>query len=165
MLENLKKISFAATLALLVAACGIMPLDPCEVDCEADEQALAEQGAVRLGRDEVRAYVSDKTEQWTHGGAYYHDSGKLDVKWRKVNYKTNWEVSVDGTLCYQLETWGRRCHFYMKKGDEVYLLQEGKNIGMRQIYAGNQMNKIKGYAPAPETLGETLRLEQNPIPE
>jgi len=149
--------------ALFAAGCEIVPNDWCEIDCEIDEALMVESGAVRLGPEEVMAYVSGKTEQWVHGGAYYHDSGRLEVKWRKVNYKTFWEVGADGTLCYQLDTWGRRCHFYMKKDEEIYMLEEGINIGARDIYDGNRLQNIKGYSPPPESLRQTFWFKTNPL--
>ena len=74
-----------------------------------------------------------------------------------------WDVGTDGTLCYQLDTWGRRCHFYMKKDDQVYLLDEGENIGVREIYDGNRLQHIKGYSPPPESIEEMFRFKTRPI--
>ncbi|MDH3763541.1 MAG: hypothetical protein OEU50_21405, partial [Gammaproteobacteria bacterium] len=71
--------------------------------------------------------------------------GVLEVKWLKVRYKGSWEVSADGRLCYQLPKWARRCHFYMKKMGEVYLLDEGRNIGVRHIYDGNRLQNLGRY--------------------
>ncbi len=165
MLGKGKIISVIVPLAWLLGACAQMPWERCKIDCEEDGAILAEAGAVRLGRDEVRAHVTDKTEQWVHGGAYYHENGRLQVRWRKVNYQTSWEVGADGTLCYQLATWGRRCHFYMKKDDSVYMLEEGINIGVREMWDGNRMRDVKGYSPPPESLRRLFRRETNPAAE
>ncbi|MDH3763205.1 MAG: hypothetical protein OEU50_19700, partial [Gammaproteobacteria bacterium] len=49
----------------------------CEPNCPTDEEALAQAGAVRLEAQQVKARVSGKTEEWVHGGAYYHLDGVL----------------------------------------------------------------------------------------
>ena len=148
MLDMGKKIILLVALACVAAACENTAFGRCEIDCQGDEEILARAGAVRLGPEEVRAHVAGKTEQWVRGGAYYEESGRLEVKWRKVKSETVWEVGADGSLCYQIDAWGRRCHFYMKKENEVYMLDEGRNIGVRAMYDGNRLKNIKGYAPA-----------------
>ena len=162
MLEKAIRILLIGAFAWLVTACEILPPERCEIDCDVDEALMTDAGAKRLGADEVRQYVTGKTEQWVHGGAYYDKSGGLEVKWRKVNYKTAWDVGADGTLCYQLDTWGRRCHFYMKKDDAIYMLEEGINIGARDIYDGNRLHRVKNYVPKPETLRQMFQLETVP---
>ncbi len=165
MLQRVVRLLSVVTFAWLLTACAELPWERCQIDCEEDGLALAKSGAVRLGPDEVRAHVTDKTEQWVHGGAYYHESGRLQVRWRKVNYRTFWEVSADGTLCYQLDTWGRRCHYYMEKAGRVYMLEEGINIGVRDMWDGNRMKSVKGYSPPPETVRKMMGLDTNPLAE
>lgn len=163
MLQRVVRILSIVTFAWLLAACEQVPWNECRIDCQEDELTLAKSGAVRLEPDEVRAHVTGKTEQWVHGGAYYAESGRLEVKWRKINYKTAWQIGPDGTLCYQLDTWGRRCHFYMEKEGRVYMLEEGINIGVRDMWDGNHMKKVKGYSPPPESFGDTFKLKSNPF--
>jgi len=78
-----------------------------------DEEALTKAGATRLNATQVKAHVTGKSEEWSHGGAYYKEEGKLRVIWRKVYSNGSWQVSDDGTLCYQVPRWEERCHIYM----------------------------------------------------
>ena len=128
-------------LILLVSGCE--HLQACKgINCPSDEEILAQAGAVRLTPNQVKRRVLGNTEEWIHGGAYYVREGELEVKWRKVRYKGSWEVSDDGTLCYQLPRWEKRCHFYMDQEGAVYLLDEGRNIGVSAIYEGNQLRQL-----------------------
>lgn len=136
-MHKVGKFVFASMLALFAYACTAVR--ECPPYCATDEEILAQAGAVRLDAEQVRAHVSGYTEDWIHGGAYYHADGGLEVKWRKVRYRATWEVSAEGEICYQLEKWPRRCHFYMRHEDEVLMLDEGKNIGARSLYQGNRL--------------------------
>ena len=136
-------------LLLFVSACETTP-DCAGGVCVSDEEVLARAGAVRLTPDQVRAHVSDRTEAWIHGAAFYQPDGELRVKWRKARYKSTWELAADGTICFKLRHWPRRCHFYMIKEDEVYMLDEGKNIGVRSMYRGNRLNDVGRYLPLGE---------------
>ena len=126
--------------ALLVAACETKR--PCDPNCPTDEQLLAEAGAMRLTPAQVREHVVDRTEGWIHGGAFYHPDGKLQLVWLKARYRGIWEVDAEGNLCYEVPNWQRRCHFYMRKEDRTYLLDEGRNIGVRPTYAGNRLRDL-----------------------
>ena len=126
--------------ALAIAACETIV--PCDRDCSGDERRLAEAGALRMTPAQVRAHVAEKTEGWAHGGAYYQADGSLQVIWRKVRYEGSWEIDTGGNLCYELPKWRQRCHFYMQKEDEIYLLDEGRNLGIRPTYAGNRLNDL-----------------------
>jgi len=141
--SNYVKLMLVFVALQVISACETVR--ECEPNCPTDEEALAQAGAVRLEAQQVKARVSGKTEEWVHGGAYYHLDGVLEVKWLKVRYKGSWEVSADGTLCYQLPRWQRRCHFYMDKMGEVYLLDEGRNIGVRPTYDGNRLVSLGRY--------------------
>lgn len=134
-------------LAIVLGTAACETPRACGSKCPTDVEILEQEGAVRLTPNQVEAHVSGKTEDWVHGGAYYHPDGKLDVKWHKVMYKAVWEVSVDGSLCYQLPKWQRRCHFYMDKAGEVYMLDQGKNIGVRAMYEGNRLRSLGRYIP------------------
>jgi len=134
------KIVLAFVLVLLAAACT--PARECPPYCASDEEILTQAGAVRLTPEQVRALVSGYTEDWIHGGAYYHADGELEVKWRKVRYRTTWTISDDGKICYQLKNWQRRCHFYMQHEGEILMLDEGQNIGARNLYTGNRLSAL-----------------------
>ena len=140
---RLRKSKLAITvvmLALLGWACT--PVRECPPYCATDEEILSQAGAVRLDAEQARAHVSGYTEDWIHGGAYYHADGKLEVVWRKVRYRATWEVSAEGEICYQLENRPRRCHFYMRHEDEILMLDEGRNIGARILFVGNRLASL-----------------------
>ena len=107
-----------------------------------DDEILAGSGAVRLNGAQVKAHVIGRTEAWLHGGAYYLADGSLKVKWRKTYLNGSWEVSADGTLCYQLPRWEQRCHFYMDQNGAILMLDAGDNIGERPMYDGNNLAKL-----------------------
>jgi hypothetical protein len=145
MIRNALKTMLILAAALAAAACETVR--PCAPNCPTDEQLLAESGAVRLTPGQVRTHVEEKTEGWVHGGAYYHADGSLQVIWLKARSRGSWEVDANGNLCYELPKWQRRCHFYMQKADEIYLLDEGRNIGVRPTYAGNRLNDLGRTLP------------------
>lgn len=138
MLTRSLKILLVALVAVAGSACESSRC----VNCPSDEELLAREGALRLTPEEVRTHVSGNTEGWVAGGAYYDPGGGLQAIWLKARYQGSWEVDADGKLCYQLPKWERRCHFYMRKDDEVFMLDEGKNIGVRPIYEGNRVNSL-----------------------
>jgi hypothetical protein len=110
-----------------------------------DEEALTEAGATRLSPAQVKAHVTGKTEVWSHGGAYYMEDGKLRVIWRKVYSNGSWEVSDDGTLCYQVPHWEKRCHFYMNHEDRIIVLEEDRNVGVWPLHDGNKLAALGRY--------------------
>jgi len=110
-----------------------------------DEIALTEAGATRLDAAQVKAHVTGKTEEWLRGGAFYMADGGLRVRWRKVYSNGSWEVSDDGTLCYQVPRWEERCHFYMNYEDEILVLKEGKNTGTRAIFEGDKLSGLGSF--------------------
>jgi len=140
------KLMLLLVLTLLASACET--IQTCwGINCPIDEETLVQTGAVRLTSDQVRARVAGNTEEWTHGGAFYHSDGKLDVKWRKVKYKTTWDVNADGELCYQFSKWEQRCHYYMDRAGEIYLVEEGKGVRVAAIYDGNKFRQLGRYIP------------------
>jgi hypothetical protein len=119
----------------------------CAPNCPSDEHILVQTGAERLTAEQVRARVTGNTENWIYGGAYYHADGRIDVRWLRVRYKGSWEVTADGRLCYELPKWQRRCNVYLEKDGEVYLIDEGRNTGVRVIYPGNKLHTIEVLKP------------------
>ena len=109
-----------------------------------DEESLRQAGAVRLDPEQVKAHVTGKTEAWRHGGGYYQADGSIRVKWLKAYQKGSWQVAEDGTLCFELPTF-KRCHFYMNKDGAILMLDEGENIGERQMYDGDHLNALGRY--------------------
>ena len=102
---------------------------------------------MRLTPEQVRARNIGNTEEWLRGGAYYREDGTMRARWRKVFYNGTWEVKDDGTLCYQLPRWQSRCHFYMGIDGDVYLLDEGWNIGLSLTFPGDQLGNIGSFKP------------------
>ena len=134
---------------LFLSGCSIF-LECPSGNCPTDEEVLLEEGAVRLTPDQVRARNDDITEEWRHGGAYYLADGNIRVRWKKVLYNGVWEVEADGSVCYKLRNWQRRCHFYMDKAGEVYLLDEGRSIGVPRTFSGNRLNSLGRNVPLPD---------------
>ena len=162
MVDNSLKILLLLAAVLAAAACETVR--PCDPNCPSDEQLLAEAGALRLTPGQVKMHVAEQTEGWTQGGAFYHADGSLQVVWRKVRYKGSWEVDAEGNLCYELPKWKRRCHFYMRKDDGTYLLDEGRNIGIRPIYAGNRLNELgRGLPTGPQIEADFGKFKQGPL--
>lgn len=110
-----------------------------------DEEALTKAGATRLDPAQVRAHVIGKTEEWERGGAYYMDDGELKVIWRRVFSKGRWQVSEDGTLCYQIPRWEERCHFYMKHEGKIVVLEDGRNMGLWPLHDGDKLAALGRY--------------------
>ena len=138
----------AGLLALLTLLSACDSLRDCPGgNCPSDEEVLARAGAVRMTPDEVRARNIGYTEQWLRGGAYYREDGTMRAKWRKVYYNGTWEIEDDGRLCYQLPRWQSRCHFYMQIEGDVYLLDEGRNIGISLIFRGDQLKNVGSFKP------------------
>ena len=110
-----------------------------------DEEGLTLAGATRLNPAQVKAHVTGKTEEWDRGGAYYMEDGQLRVIWRKVFSNGSWEVSDDGTLCYQVPRWEKRCHFYMNYEDQTVVLEDGRNVGARPLHDGDKLAALGRY--------------------
>lgn len=126
------------TLAIGLSACVTISGTP-------DEVALTEAGATRLDPAQVKAHLIGKTEEWDHGGAYYMEDGKLRVIWRKVFSNGTWEVATDGTLCYEIPRWERRCHFYMNFEGQTLMLEDNVNVGARHLHDGNKLAPLGRY--------------------
>ena len=131
---------------LLLTSCETFQQCP-DGNCPGDEEVLAESGAIRLTPEQVRARNVGNTEEWLRGGAYYRADGTMRARWRGLFYNGTWEVEADGTLCFQLPSWQSRCHFYMEKGDDVYLLDEGRSIGVSHTFSGDQLRTIGTRQP------------------
>ena len=64
------------------------------------ERDLESEGATRLNKDEVTAYLSGNTQQWQNGGAYFRSDGVVYVKWGgKVFPERTWTVYDNGKVC------------------------------------------------------------------
>ncbi len=130
-------------LLVLILAAGVSAC--VTVSGTSDEVALTEAGATRLNPAQVKAHVTGQTEEWDRGGAYYMEDGKLKVIWRKVFSNGSWEVSDDGTLCYQVPRWEKRCHFYMNHEGAIIVLEDGRNVGTRHLHDGDKLAALGRY--------------------
>ena len=130
-----RNLIFALFLGITTSACTT-------VGGLSDEDALAQDGAVRLNGTQVKTHVTGKTEEWVHGGGYYLADGELKAKWRKAYLKGSWEVSAEGDLCYQLPKWEKRCHIYMEKDGDIFMLDDGESHGVRRMYEGDNLASL-----------------------
>jgi hypothetical protein len=135
----------ATTVKLISGFVLVVAASACATTGISDEETLANAGAVRLSSSQVKERVTGKTEQWVHGGAYYQPDGKIRVKWRKTYTNGSWEVADDGNLCFKLPHWEKRCQFYMNKDGDVYMLDEGRNIGVRPIADGDKLASVGSF--------------------
>ena len=138
MLTKMAKRFLILILAIGVSACVT-------ISGTSDEEALTLAGATRLNPEQVKAHLTGKTEEWDHGGAYYMEDGQLRVIWRKVFSNGSWEVSDDGTLCYQVPRWEKRCHFYMNYEGQTVMLEDGRNLGPRLLHDGDKLAALGRY--------------------
>lgn len=127
---------------LIPAILLILTLAACATGGISDEEKLLQAGAVRLDAEQVKSHVSGKTEEWRHGGGYYKEDGSLRIKWLKVYSNGTWEVAEDGTLCYEVPRWEKRCQSYLRKDDTVFTLEEGRNLGAQTLYDGDNLNAM-----------------------
>ena len=135
MIRNYSRLLTLVFLPLAVTACATSG---------PGEEALLQEGAVRLNPDQVRAHVTGKTESWRHGGGYYKDETNIRVKWLKAYQNGTWQVKDDGTLCFELPSFSR-CHFYMNKDGKILMMDEGINMGERVMYDGDNLNALGRY--------------------
>ncbi|MCP4768286.1 MAG: DUF995 domain-containing protein [Gammaproteobacteria bacterium] len=133
----------AKRLLILILAIGVSAC--VTVSGTSDEEALTLAGATRLDPAQVKAHVIGKTEEWDHGGAYYMENGQLRVIWRRVFSDGSWEVSGDGTLCYQVPRWDRLCHFYMNYEGSTVKLEDGRNLGPIPLHDGDKLAALGRY--------------------
>lgn len=141
--ESTMQTKMAKRFLILILAIGVSAC--VTISGTSDEEALTLAGATRLNPEQVKAHLTGKTEEWDHGGAYYMEDGQLRVIWRKVFSDGSWEVADDGTLCYQVPRWEERCHFYMNHDDQIVVLEDGRNLGPRQLHDGDKLAALGRY--------------------
>ena len=141
--ESTMQAKIAKRLLTLILAIGASAC--VTVSGTSDEEALTLAGATRLNPEQVKAHLTGKTEEWDRGGAYYMQDGQLRVIWRKVFSNGSWEVSDDGTLCYQVPRWEKRCHFYMNHEGQTVMLEDGRNLGPRLLHDGDKLAALGRY--------------------
>ena len=110
--------------------------------CASVEQKMMEAGATRLDKGQAMPHVSGKTEKWTKGGGYYGSNGTLEVVWEGKRLSGPYTIADDGEVCYNVETWGKECHFYMNEGGKVVMMYEGRNVGVKELMSGNQLSGL-----------------------
>ena len=93
-----------------------------------------------LGKDEVIAHVTNKTEEWSKGAGYYSADGDLDVVWEKKRFTGTWKVTDSGEMCITVAAWGDEdCHTYRLKNSAVELVYKGDGK-IRKVEDGNTLD-------------------------
>ena len=94
------------TLGLMACATGKTTL----------EEKVVADGAARMGPTEVTEYLSGNTQEWSNGGAYFHENGRLDFIWdgqRFFHY--TWAARSDGQICIKNQVgFTTSCSAYFK---------------------------------------------------
>jgi hypothetical protein len=99
-------LTVAVAFGLLACATGKMTL----------EDKVVAEGAVRMTAAEVTEYLAGNTQEWSNGGAYYHENGRLDFIWdgqQFFNY--TWAARKDGQVCIKNQVgFTTSCSAYFK---------------------------------------------------
>ena len=118
--------------------------------CATDPTQLSDD-ATAFTRPELYAYLSDKTQVWDQGGAYYSAEGKLETLWDGERDEGTWSTTKNGELCWHVKSWGEiPCETYYHNGDVVSIVYKGETSAAPQQHEGNQLDALAaGTAPVP----------------
>lgn len=120
-------------------------------------QRILDDGAVLMERDEARAHLSGNTQQWSNGGAYYQETGRLDFIWEGQRYYNyTWRVRGDGKVCITNQTgFVTSCSFYFNYKDTVWTVVteefgERRDFfgGVDTILVGQSLDALEPWEPA-----------------
>ncbi len=101
-------------------------------------------GASPFTRGELYAYLSDKTQVWSAGGAYYSAEGTLETLWEGERNEGGWSTNNDGVLCWHVKSWGETpCETYYHNGDVVSFVYEGKTALAVEMFDGNVLDQLQ----------------------
>ena len=131
MINTKIKTLFVVSVALIMSACATV------------EDKLAESGATRLDGEQAKAHIADHTETWTKGAGYYAADGTLHVVWQGAKLEGPYTVSSDGNVCYKVADWDKECHFYMNDNGRIIMMYKGKDLGVKEIAAGNLLENFQ----------------------
>lgn len=121
------------------------------------EDKITAGGARKMNGDEVRAYLSNNTQQWANGGAFYETDGRLDFIWEgKTFYNYTWNASGDGEVCIKnREGFTTSCSLYFDYKQSVWsvvieVFGESRDFfgGPDTILDGNSLSSLEPWDPA-----------------
>lgn len=130
---KISNLSIAFLTALTLSACATI------------EQKMTEAGATRLDAQQVKTHLSGMTERWTKGGGFYNSDGNIEVVWKAADHSGSWNVSDDGEVCVEVETWDKFCHHYLNDNGEITLIykKDGKTrADVKEMFNGNQLANL-----------------------
>ncbi len=110
--------------------------------CATIEEKLAESGATRLNANQVKTLIVGNTEKWTKGGGYYNPNGTIETLWEGSTQSGSYSIAADGNVCFEIADWGKTCYFYMNDGGTIIAIHNNKNMGPRDVLAGNQLSTL-----------------------
>ena len=105
-------------------------------------EEIIKNGATQLNGDQARAHLSDRTEKWVNGGAYYGPDGKMEAIWKHKYRSGSWTVSDDGKVCYTLTKWEKLCQFYMNIDGAITMIWKGQSTGVKEMMDGNRLSDL-----------------------
>jgi len=108
--------------------------------CVTAEEKLIADGATWLDASQVKTHIVGKTEKWSKGGGYYAPNGTIETLWEGAEQSGTYTIAADGTVCYEVETWDKECHYYLNKGGKISLMYNGKYYGEYEVLVGNQLS-------------------------
>jgi len=121
------------------------------------EEKIVSDGAKKMNGKEVTAYLSNKTQQWTNGGAFYKADGTLDFIWEgKTFYDYTWSARSDGLVCIKnTQLFTTSCSVYFNYRDTVWtvvteVFGESKDFfgGPDTVIEGDNLANLEPWDPA-----------------
>ena len=121
------------------------------------KEKIVSDGARQMNREEVTAYLSNKTQQWSNGGAFYDADGTLDFIWEgKTFYDYSWSARKDGLVCIKnYEGFSTSCSLYFNYKQTVWtvvteVFGESKDFfgGPDTTVDGNKLSDLEPWDPA-----------------
>jgi hypothetical protein len=99
--------------------------------------------AKAFSRAELYAYLGDKTQTLSNGGAFYSSSGTLHVLRDGQRYKGTWSSHDGGTICWHVIGWGNvPCKTYYDNGDAISVVYEGVLSLAPGLSDGNTLDNL-----------------------
>jgi len=121
------------------------------------KQKILDDGAIPMTVEEVKAHLSGNTQQWSNGGAYYQENGRLDFIWEgNLFYNYTWHVRKDGLVCIKNQVgFSTSCSLYFKYRDSVWTviteeLGEERDFfgGPDTILVGKNLDDLQPWDPS-----------------
>lgn len=121
------------------------------------EQKIVSDGAVRMTGNQVTDYLTNKTQQWSNGGAYYATDGSLEMIWENKKFiGYSWNVRKDGLVCIDnSEGFTTSCSLYFKHNNTVWtvvteVFGQAQDFfgGPDTLMQGKQLSELEPWDPA-----------------